>query len=214
MADPLITVCSKCGHTNQADALTCSNCGARLAPVPNTTSATSSEAAPVGRSGVPQHRNLLPYLGFGAFVVAFLGILGAPTDLVCQRAVLGAPSSINCVQTTRLLWFIPMSPRQIYDVRGAQIASGGGDYEGYRVELLTGQGMQPLMSGYTSGSMDKQGVADQINAFVQGWGPSPLTLTEPGLLNTENVLCSVIWLFGLAVWSLLKSFFKRPATPP
>ncbi len=203
MADPLITVCSKCGHTNQADALTCSNCGARLAPVP---------AAQPDRS---QHRNVLPYLGFAALVVAFLGILGAPTDLVCQRAVLGSSSSINCVQTTRLLWFIPMSPRQINDVRGAQITSGGGDYGGgYRVELLTGQGMQPLMSGYTSGSMDKQGVADQINAFVQGWGPGPLTLTEPGLLNMENILCSVIWLFGLAVWSLLKSFFKRPATPP
>ncbi len=151
------------------------------------------------------------WLLIGLFILIFLVIGGQSAKLTCKHT--RQAGTVNCIKVKRLLWITPLGTSEILDVRGAQIASTYADETGetYRVELITGKGIVPINSVYTSGYSTKSEVADQINGYIQHPTEDPLTVTEPGLMSLENVICAAIWLpiawAMSAVWGKIKSFF-------
>jgi hypothetical protein len=141
-----------------------------------------------------EKNSVMGMIVIAAFVIFFLGLGGQSSRLTCKHA--RGSSLTNCVNQAKLLWVIPLGNHSINSVIGAQLGSSD-DYEGgstYRVELRTAQGIVPLTAVYTSGYSTKREVVDQINAYVQTTDPTPLELTEPGMLSGENFFCMLIWL--------------------
>ena len=152
------------------------------------------------------------FLG-GLLIVAifvFVMLLGSPMTLKCSRAERRGP--VNCTKQMRLLWVIPLTEEIVYGVQGARLTSIPGDEycdPCYRVEFETSQGSVPLNSTYTSGSSEKSRMVDKLNSFVHGREPGTLNLTEPGLLNFENLFCFVGWFLIAYLCEKIKSPFGR-----
>lgn len=196
MTPAFVSVCPKCGYSNDIAATKCAECGASLpgpfgrSPAPLPTKESKSRWGPV-----------IAAVFILIFVVG-LGTIGAPVDLTCTRLEWQGP--MNCARQTRLFWVIPSAEEHIRDVKGARLveSSGGEDGPTYRVELIiTYGGTAPLTSGYTSGSSTKQDVVDKINKFVNVPSPGTLEVTEPGIISLENMGCWLIWLVVYAVGS-------------
>ncbi len=214
MAEPQITLCPRCGHTNQAGALNCSSCGTRLMRELSNSSVAAREAALAQKLESRGDSGGMAHVAFIAVLAVVFGILGAPTDLVCQRYTAGG--SIYCIQTTRLLWIIALPERHIDDVRGAQVVESLGTEDwgpGYRVELQTGTGTVPLMSTYSSGRSAKDQVARKVNGLVENAVPGMVAVTEPGLLGSDTLPDFAIWIIVLAggayFWKVLRLFSGR-----
>lgn len=147
------------------------------------------------------------WLLIGISVVIFLAFAGQSAKLTCKHTQ--QAGSVNCVKESSLFWVIPLRTTKVSDVRGAQVGESYDDETGdtYRVELLTGHGMVPLNTVYTSGPSTKRDIAGKISAFVQSTTAGSLEVTDPGLLSLENLICTAIWLpLGWGITTILRSF--------
>ena len=141
-------------------------------------------------------------------IFSLLAVFGSPVALNCDRVQ--RRGLVNCVRQTLLLGMIPLAEQRIDDVRGA-LVSETGDYEGdvgYRLELISAAGPVPLRSIYISsfsGKATKEELASQINRFVQSAAPGSLTLTEPGMMSLDSILCLMIGFLGSFIWEQISS---------
>ena len=134
------------------------------------------------------------YWWVALIAIIFLVLGGGSVKLTCSRE--GENTGITCIKQPMMLWIIPLKTKTIPEVREARLADTS-DSEGgsvYRVELVTGQGIVPLTTMYSSGKSTKAEVVDQINAFMSDPNQGDLTVHEPGLLSLENLFCLVIWM--------------------
>lgn len=138
-------------------------------------------------------------------IITFVAILGSPVVLKCERFAVGG--AVICTKQTRLFWIIPLPETTVPGVQGARLTSIPGDEycdPCYRVELETAQGIVPLKDAYINGSSYMDTVVEKVNHFVRTDEPGILEVTEPGLLNVQNLFCFVGWFFVAYIWEKIK----------
>ena len=160
--------------------------------------------APASKSDRSEKKDQ-PWL-LAVVIILAVAIFGSPVVLRCERSAIGG--TVSCTKQMRLLWIIPLPEKVVHGVQGARLSSIPGDEycdPCYRVELDTAQGIVPLKDVYTNGSSYMDMVVAKVNDFVQTEKPGILDVTEPGLLNLENLFCFVGWFFAAYVWEQIKS---------
>lgn len=138
-------------------------------------------------------------------IITVVAIFGSPVLLKCERFASGG--AVSCTKQMRVLWIIPLPETRVPNVQGARLTSIPGDEycdPCYRVELETAQGIVPLKDTYTNGSSYMGTVVEDVNRFVRTEEPGILDVTEPGLLNVQNLFCFVGWAFAAYIWQKIK----------
>lgn len=137
-------------------------------------------------------------LGLAFTIGGFLFLLIAAhrTEVTCSRV---EPQLVNCrIQSSWLGWF-PQTPRTAADVQQALVDENC-DSDGctYRVELLTGSGIEPLTNAYSSGFDGKQQTANQVNNYLAGGSNEPLQFTSDLGMGWFVLVPILFVLIGLA----------------
>lgn len=137
---------------------------------------------------------ILPVLGWAALIS--VGLMAAwffykditiTESLICQRESPG--SAVSCVEQPYYFYLIPLSAREIHDVRGVdiQVITDSDDLELYNLKLITGGGIVELSSGYSYHYPYKRAMADQITNFVTSETETTLALHDSGYLTGWTV---------------------------
>ena len=136
--------------------------------------------------------------------------IGATVELACQRVEL---DQARCT-VRRIQLGLPIYERSLADVREARVESSSGrrSSRNYRVVLVGAGAELPLTSYSSSGSQDKEQLANQVNRLISGAGPDQLRLSQfdwSGLFISGLLLAIGVFLSPLVTGLRITWLFDR-----
>ena len=147
---------------------------------------------------------IMPMLGFLLFSAGLLALyfLGQVNTLSCTRSV---QVEIKCSLVTTWMDLTQLADKPLAPLSSAYLDESC-DEDGctYRVMLRTAREDLPLISSYSSGSIDKQIKVDQILAFLADRSQASLKISDGGGL----FILIPLGFAGVGLWMCISSLVK------
>jgi hypothetical protein len=131
----------------------------------------------------------------GAIMVVFF--LANGTYVTCQRV---EADLVNCVLTPHVLGLVDLGTEHVDDVRRARLAEDCDEGCTYRVELDTGNGMEPVSPIWISNYSRQNDIADQINAMLSNPSQQIVEIEDPPGMIEWGIAAAAALIGVLAPW--------------
>jgi hypothetical protein len=124
-----------------------------------------------------------------ALCLVFIYLVGQKTHLSCTRS---SENKVNCAINSVWMGSIAVSSREVSEVRNAYVESHYDDEEDsttYRVVLRGKQGDVPVSRAFSSGNIEKNELANDINAFIKN---QTITEVEFAYKSAGSIISAIV----------------------